>query len=101
MGPTNVTTAGLSGSEDRRLRERRYILTQLVRVVCFVLAVTLPVPLWATLLLVVGAFALPWLGVVAANAGPTVQRRRSLPLVEPLPTTPTARLEPSRVVDHE
>ena len=94
-----VTTAGMSGSEDRRLRERRYLITQLVRVSCFVLAVLLPVPLWAKMLLIVGAFTLPWLGVVAANAGPTVQRHRPLPPVEPMPVTPVARLDPGRVID--
>ena len=98
-----VTTAGLSGTEDRHLRQRRYAITQLIRVSCFVLAVALPVPLWAKLVLIVGAFTLPWMGVMAANAGPTVQRPRPTALlddevvVEPL----RIALEPGRVIDQE
>ncbi|MDX6265314.1 MAG: hypothetical protein QOD70_54, partial [Frankiales bacterium] len=37
---------------------RRYAITQVVRVVCFVLAVALPVPLAVKLLLVLGALVL-------------------------------------------
>jgi hypothetical protein len=88
--PVVVTTAGRSGSEDRRLRQRRYAQTQAVRLLCFLLAVALPVPLWAKLLLIVGAFVLPWMGVVAANAGPVVDRR-------PRPTALVDRAEPVRI----
>lgn len=68
--PIRVTTAGRSGTEDRQLRQRRYLMTQLVRLVCFLLAVVLPVALPVKLVLIVGAFVLPWVGVVAANGGP-------------------------------
>jgi hypothetical protein len=96
--PTVITTAGRSGSEDRRLRQRRYAITQAVRVSCFVLAVALPVPLGVRLALVVGAFVLPWIGVVSANGGPAVDKR-------PRPTALVDRpvriaLEPGRDVDH-
>jgi hypothetical protein len=95
--PVVVTTAGRSGSEDRRLRQRRYARTQAVRLVCFLLAVSLPVPVWAKLALIAGALVLPWMGVVAANAGPALDRRqRSEALVE----RPTRiALEPGRDVD--
>ena len=88
--PDVITTAGRSGSEDRRLRQRRYAITQAVRLACFVLAVALPVPLGARLALVVGAFILPWLGVVSANAGPSVDRRAR-------PTALIDRTEPARI----
>lgn len=96
--PVVVTTAGRSGTEDRRLRQRRYAQTQAVRLLCFVLAVALPVPLWAKLLLIAGAFTLPWLGVVAANAGPSVERKRANALVD-RPQLVRIALEPGRDVD--
>lgn len=102
-----VTTARLSHTDDIDLRERRYVKTQLVRVVCVVLGVALPVPVAFRLLLFVGAVCLPWFGVVMANAGPVVNRRRATAivpdgLVDTLPE-PTGRLaiEPGRVVDAE
>lgn len=96
-----VTTAGLSATEDRKLRQRRYLITQLVRVCCFVLAVSLPVPLWAKLMFIVGAFMLPWMGVIAANAGPTVQRNRPNAIVEREDEPLRIALEPGRVIDPE
>ena len=97
-----VTSAGLSGTADRELRERRYIVSQGLRMVCFLLAVVLPVPLWAKLLLMVGAFTLPWMGVVAANAGPTVQRKRArAPGVTPAEPLAGPVLGPGRTIDQE
>jgi hypothetical protein len=100
--PVVVTSAGMSGTEDRELRERRYAITQALRMLCFLLAVFLPVPLWLKLVFVAGAFALPWMGVVAANAGPTKERaRRQAPGVTPSAPLPTAALEPGRTIDQE
>ncbi|MGB8652371.1 MAG: DUF3099 domain-containing protein [Mycobacteriales bacterium] len=97
-----VTTAGLSGSDDRRLRRRRYLVTQAIRLSCFVLAVFLPVALWAKLVLIVGAFTLPWMGVVAANGGPTVQRAKGPTAVVPHEDEPLRiALEPGRTIDAE
>lgn len=101
--PVIVTTAGRSLTEDRELRQRRYMYTQLVRLCCFVLAVALPVPLGIKLSLVVGAFVLPWFGVVAANAGPALQKshRPSAIVdrgsVEPQPVA----LDPTRTIEHD
>jgi len=96
-----VTTAGRSHTDDRMLRQRRYILTQLARISCFVLAVALPVPLWAKLGLIVGAVALPWMGVVAANAGPSVSRRAGPTSIIDRPVEQPERIaiEPGRVID--
>jgi threonine/homoserine/homoserine lactone efflux protein len=96
--PVVVTSAGRSGTADRRLRQRRYAQTQALRLLCFILAVALPVPLWAKLVLIAGAFVLPWLGVVAANAGPAVERTRTTALVE-RPAVVRIALEPGRDVD--
>ncbi len=101
-----VTTAHRSHAEDITLRERRYILTQLVRLVCVVLGVALPLPVPFKLLLFVGAIFLPWFGVVAANAGPSVMRRKKSAIRTDLRSTlpePAERIaiEPGRVVDAE
>jgi hypothetical protein len=94
-----VTTAGMSGTDDRKLRQRRYLVTQVVRISCFVLAVALPVPLWAKLVLIVGAFTLPWMGVVQANAGPTVQRHKAPTAVVDREEPLRIALEPGRTID--
>ena len=95
-----VTTMGRSAGEDRDLRTRRYLLTQGVRVVCVLLAVLLPVaPVWK-IGFIVGSIVLPWFGVVAANAGPTVERRKaSAVVVAPAVTMPVTAIEPTRVID--
>lgn len=102
-----VTTARLSHTDDIALREKRYIRTQLARIVCVILGVALPIPVAFRLLLLLGAVALPWFGVVMANAGPTVSRKRETAIVESgltstLPEPPLRlALEPGRVVDAE
>jgi hypothetical protein len=98
-----VTTAGRSHSEDVGLRQRRYLYTQSLRMVCVVLAVALPVaPLWKGAF-IVGAVALPWFGVVMANAGPVAQRRRSSTAVleREVATPERLAIEPGRVIDLE
>ena len=95
-----VTSAGLSHTEDMRVRTRRYLLTQAVRVACVLLAVLLPVPVVWKIGFIAGSIVLPWFGVVAANAGPTVERSRRTAAV-PVPLEPIAlvALEPGRVID--
>jgi hypothetical protein len=104
-GVTTVTTAALSHADDMRLRQRRYLLTQAVRLSCVLLAVLLPVSLWWKGAFIAGSIVLPWLGVVAANAGPTRQRARTTAIVD----TPEVEvvepvrlsIEPGRVVDQD
>ena len=71
--PVLITTAPPSPAEERRARERRYLITMGIRVLCFVLAIVLfGVGLrWLALIAVAGSLILPWVAVVAANAGPT------------------------------
>jgi hypothetical protein len=99
--PTSVvTSARMSHTEDLALRQRRYVITQSVRIVCVVLAVLLPVAIAWKFLFMVGAVALPWFGVVMANAGPTVERGRKTSLVtRPVDEPVRLAIEPGRVVD--
>lgn len=96
-----VTTAGRSGTDDRRLRQRRYAQMQSLRLVSFILAVVLPVPLPVKLALVGAALVLPWMGVVTANGGPKVERGpRPSSLIDRTETVRIA-LEPGRDVDQQ
>lgn len=94
---TVVTSAGRSHSEDINLRQRRYLLTQSVRVACLLLAATLPVPLAWKGALIVGAVVLPYFGVVMANAGPSRDRRR--PLQHAVEQPARLEIQPGRVVE--
>lgn len=103
---TTVTTAALSHADDMRLRQRRYLITQAVRVGCVLLAVLLPVDLWWKAAFIAGSVVLPWMGVVAANAGPTRARARRTAIVgrpdeEVVETAPLLVLGPGRVVDED
>lgn len=95
-----VTSAGMSHTDDMKVRQRRYLITQAVRVTCVLLAVLLPVaPHWKIGFIALSV-ALPWFGVVAANAGPTVERKRpaaDVPL--PLDAPVLLAIEPGRVID--
>ncbi len=69
--PTFVITAALpSATSDRHTRMRRYVLSQAVRVLCFIAAVVAPLPLLGRMILIALSIVLPWGAVVAANAGP-------------------------------
>lgn len=100
----NVTTARHSHSDDIALRERRYIRMQSIRVACVVLGVLLPIPIVFKALLFVGAVVLPWMGVVMANAGPTVLSKRQKANAIKAGLSETTRpervaIEPGRVID--
>ena len=62
-----ITTAGTSAREDMAGRQRRYLFSMALRVVCFVGAVAVG-PGWLRWVLVAGAVFLPWVAVVMANA---------------------------------
>ena len=92
--PVLITTAPPSPAQERDARERRYLITMGIRVVCFILAIVL----FGLGMPFLGGFAvaasliLPWVAVVAANA----PKRAA-------PTTPSlyaarkaAELEPGR-----
>ncbi len=95
----------MSHADDMRLRQKRYLITQAVRLTCVLLAVLLPVALWIKGVFILGSVVLPWMGVVAANAGPTRQRARATAIVDRPPTAVDEPLriaiEPGRVVDED
>jgi hypothetical protein len=68
-----ITQAQQPRSQELDQRQRRYLVTMGIRVVAFILAVSLsPVLPTAWLAVaIVAALILPWIAVCAANAGPT------------------------------
>lgn len=63
----SITSAQSGLSIDQSARQRRYFISMMIRTACFVLTVTLPSPYrWIAL---VGALTLPYIAVIAANAG--------------------------------
>ncbi|MDQ1697489.1 MAG: hypothetical protein QOJ03_2842 [Frankiaceae bacterium] len=64
-----VTSAPQSPREEQRDRQRRYLITMAIRVVCLVLAIVLARG-WLRVVTITLALVLPWVAVVAANAGP-------------------------------
>jgi hypothetical protein len=91
--PVLVTTAGKSPRQEQRERERRYLVTMGVRVLCFILAIVLfEVDLrFLAAFAVAGSLILPWVAVVAANAGP----RRSVERPALYQRKPPNQLPPS------
>ena len=70
--PFLVTSAGKSPREEQRERTRRYLVTMAIRTACIVMAVVFYVLDLHVLAAVTAAASLilPWVAVVAANAGP-------------------------------
>jgi hypothetical protein len=63
----SITSAQSGLSIDQSARQRRYFISMMIRTACFVLTVILPSPYrWIAL---VGALTLPYIAVIAANAG--------------------------------
>ena len=63
----SITTAQSGLSLDQAVRQRRYFISMMIRTVCFILTVLLPSPYrWIAL---AGALTLPYIAVIAANAG--------------------------------
>jgi hypothetical protein len=63
----DITSAPRRLSSDLGARQRRYLISMIIRTVCFLLTVALPSPYrWFALL---GAMVLPYVAVVVANAG--------------------------------
>ena len=71
--PFLVTTAGKSPRDEQRQRTRRYLLTMGLRTIIFIAAIVLYTLHLHVAAVVTGAASLilPWIAVVAANAGPT------------------------------
>lgn len=60
-----IVQSGLAA--DQSARQRRYFISMMIRTICFILTVVLPNPYrWIAL---TGAVTLPYIAVIAANAG--------------------------------
>jgi hypothetical protein len=64
--PQSVTSVGQSPDEERRDRMTKYLISQIVRVICIILAVF--VQGWMMWVFFAGAIFLPYFAVVLANA---------------------------------
>jgi hypothetical protein len=65
-GPVLITSAAPSRVDEFKDRRRHYMIVMSIRVVCFVLAVVIPLT-WLRMVFVVAALVLPWVAVLAAN----------------------------------
>jgi hypothetical protein len=76
--PVLVTTAPKSPRDEQRERQRRYLATMGLRVVCFVAAIVLfSLDLrWEAGIAVGASLILPWVAVIAANGGPKTSTER-------------------------
>ena len=63
----SVTSLEVSPEEERRSRFIKYTVAMIIRVICVVLAVIVPLG-WLTVLFASGAIFLPYFAVVIANA---------------------------------
>ncbi len=63
----SVTSIQVSPEAERRSRFIKYTIAMVIRVICIVLAVAVPIS-WLTLIFVAGAVFLPYFAVVIANA---------------------------------
>lgn len=63
----NVTSARVPLSRDQAARNRRYLISMSIRVICFVASI--PASGWLRWACFIGAVVLPWVAVVIANAG--------------------------------
>ncbi|MEU8926743.1 DUF3099 domain-containing protein [Kitasatospora sp. NPDC048545] len=84
-----ITGARSSLSEDVRGRQRRYVISMLLRTVCVLLSVVLwDVQRWLAFAALAGAVLLPYFAVLIANAGreraPGLPSTFDIPLDTPL-----------------
>ncbi len=62
----SVTSVDISPDEERKSRFIKYTIAMIIRVICIILAVVVPLG-WLTLLFAIGAIFLPYFAVVIAN----------------------------------
>lgn len=73
-GPQSATSLPRAPRDDAESRTLRYFWMMAIRVVCFILMVVIMPYGWHTLLLGIGAVALPYVAVVIANVGQDTRR---------------------------
>jgi Flp pilus assembly protein TadB len=66
-----ITSAPEPLADDVARRQKRYLIQMGIRVLCFALAVLTwnHIPLWLSVVFIVGAVVLPYVAVILANAG--------------------------------
>jgi MFS family permease len=75
--PISITQAQVGLTSDQAGRQRRYLISMLIRTACFILTIFLPSPYrWVAL---GAAMILPYLSVVIANAGRETINRSPVP----------------------
>jgi Flp pilus assembly protein TadB len=72
----SISDVGISLSKDQSARQRKYFISMMIRTFCFILAVVLPSP-WRWIALI-GAVTLPYIAVIAANAGRETIKSRTI-----------------------
>ena len=72
----SISDVGISLSKDQSARQRKYFISMMIRTFCFILAVVLPSP-WRWVALI-GAVTLPYMAVIAANAGRETIKARTI-----------------------
>ncbi len=72
----SISDVGISLSKDQSARQRKYFISMMIRTFCFILAVILPSP-WRWVALI-GAVTLPYIAVIAANAGRETIKSRTI-----------------------
>ena len=72
----SISDVGISLSKDQSARQRKYFISMMIRTFCFILAVVLPSP-WRWVALI-GAVTLPYIAVIAANAGRETIKSRTI-----------------------
>ncbi|WP_405372733.1 MULTISPECIES: DUF3099 domain-containing protein [unclassified Microbacterium] len=65
--PQSATSIATAPEDDARARTRKYFIMMTIRVVCFVLMVTVTPYGWYTWVFAAGAAVLPYLAMVAGN----------------------------------
>jgi hypothetical protein len=73
--PVSITSAAQSHSDELWAREKRYMITMGIRTACFLIAVGVylsPLPVWLAWIFMGGSLVLPYIAVVMANAGVTL-----------------------------
>ena len=92
--PVSITNASISHSQDVRARQRRYVISMLIRTACFVGAIVASGPLrWV---LVAAALFLPYIAVVLANAGSRRAPQNAMFTPEPFGALEAGRRPPDQ-----
>jgi uncharacterized membrane protein YdbT with pleckstrin-like domain len=78
----SITGAQQGTTEDQAPRTRRYLISMGIRTACVIAAII--VPGWPRWVLIAGAVILPYIAVVAANAGRSKKDPGPAPVAMPI-----------------